>query len=79
MFFMSWEHNAVQNHNIKYSSKSSESVEMFKCLGVALTNQDCNHEIKSRVNSRNACYHSVQNLPSSYCFKKIWSLKYTEI
>jgi hypothetical protein len=31
--------------------------------GTALTNQNCIHEeIKSRLNSGNACYHSVQSL-----------------
>jgi hypothetical protein len=32
-------------------------------LGTAVTNQNCIHEeIKSRLDSRNVCYHSVQNL-----------------
>jgi hypothetical protein len=58
-------HNAGQNHKVKVSNKSSESVEQIKDLGTTLTNQKCIYEtMKSRLNSRNACYHSVNNLLS---------------
>jgi hypothetical protein len=41
-------------------------VATFKYLGTTLTTQnDIHDEIKSRVNSGNACYYSVQNLLSS--------------
>ena len=41
-------------------------MEQFKYLGTTLTNQNSIQEkIKSRLNSKNACYNSVQNLSSS--------------
>ena len=41
-------------------------MKQFKYLGTALTNQNhIQEEIKSRLKSGNACYHSVQNFLSS--------------
>jgi hypothetical protein len=41
-------------------------VEKFKYLGTTLTDQNfMQEEIKSRLNSGNACYHSVQSILSS--------------
>jgi hypothetical protein len=38
----------------------------FKFLETTLTNQNCTYqEINSRLNSGNACYHSIQSLLSS--------------
>ena len=48
-------------------------MEEFKYLGKTLTNQNSiQEEIKSRLKSRNACYHSVQNIsPSSLLSKNL--------
>jgi hypothetical protein len=43
----------------------------FKYLGTTVTNQNLiQEEIKRRLNSDNACYHSVQNLLSSRLLSK---------
>jgi glycerol-3-phosphate O-acyltransferase len=57
---------AGERQSIKIVNRSFESVAKFKYLGTTLTDQNYIHEeIKSRLNSRNACYHSVQSLLSS--------------
>ena len=46
-------------------------MEEFKHLRTTLTNQNSiQEEIKSRLKSGNACYHSVQNLLSSWLLSK---------
>jgi hypothetical protein len=58
--------NSGQNQNIRTANESFENVAKFKYLGTMLTNHnDIHDEIKSRLNSENACYYSVQNLLSS--------------
>jgi hypothetical protein len=55
-----------QKHSIKISNRSFEDVANFKFLVTTLTDQNCMHEeIESRLNSGNACYHSVHSLLSS--------------
>jgi hypothetical protein len=63
---MSRNQNARHNHKIKIDHKSFERLEEIKYLGATLTDRNSIHEeIKSRLKSGNACYHSVQNLLSS--------------
>jgi hypothetical protein len=60
-----------QNQNIRIANESFENVAKFKNLGATLTNQnDIRDEIKNRLNSENACYHSVQNIFSSRLISK---------
>jgi hypothetical protein len=63
---MSHHQNTGQNQNIRIVNESFENVAKFKHLGTTLTHQDDIHgETKSRLNSGNTCYYSVQNLLSS--------------
>ena len=57
--------NAGQNNSVRIDNSTFEMVEEFKYLGTTLTIQNSiREEIKSRLRSGNACYHSVQNLLS---------------
>jgi hypothetical protein len=63
---MSRHPNSGQNQNIRIANESFENVVKFKYLGMTLTNQnDIHDEIKSKLNSGNDRYYSVQNLLSS--------------
>jgi hypothetical protein len=63
--------NADQNQDIRITDRTFENVSQFKYLGTVVTNQNLiPEEIKRRLNSVNACYHSVQNLLSSLYFQR---------
>ena len=58
-------------HSVTIDNSTFDRVEEFKYLGTTLTNQNSiAEEIKCRLKSRNACYHSVQNLLLG-CYLKI--------
>ena len=70
---MSRDENAERSHDIKIDNSSFESVEDFKYFGTTLKNQNYTYiqvEIKSRMKSGNACFHSVHNLFSSGLLSK---------
>jgi hypothetical protein len=63
--------NAVQIHDIKIINRSFKNMAQFKYLETAVTNQNLiQEEMKRRLNSGNACHHSVQNLLSSWLLSK---------
>jgi hypothetical protein len=73
---MSRHPNSGQNQNIRIANESFESVEKFKYLGTTLSNQnDIHDEMKSRLNSGNACYYSAQNLLPSCLISKELKIK----
>jgi hypothetical protein len=68
--------NVGQNRDIKIANRSFENVSPFKYLGTTVTNQNLiQEEIKRRLNSGNACYHSVQNLLSSRLLSKNFKIR----
>jgi hypothetical protein len=76
---MSHHPNSGQNQNIRIANESFENVAKFKNLGTMLTNQnDIHDEIKSKLNSGNAWYYSVQNLLSSCLISKNLKIKIYE-
>ena len=53
-----------------------EWLEEFKYLGTTAANQSCSYEqIEGRLQSGNACYHSMQNLLSSSLLSKNIKIK----
>jgi hypothetical protein len=63
-------------HSMKIDNSCFERVDEFKYLGTTLTNQNSfQEEIKRRLKSGNACYHSVQNRLSSSLLSKNLKIK----
>jgi hypothetical protein len=61
----------VQNYGIKIANRCFENVAKIRYLGTTITNQNLiQEEIKRKLNSGNAFYHSVQNLLSSHLLNK---------
>jgi hypothetical protein len=62
---MSRHPNLGQNQHIRKTNEMFENMAKFKYLETTLRNQnDINGELKTRLNSGNTCYYSVQNLLS---------------
>jgi hypothetical protein len=73
---MSGDRNAGRSHSIKTDNASFRRMEQHKYLGTTLTNQNSiQEEIKSRLQSGNACYRSVQNILSSSLLSKNLKIK----
>jgi hypothetical protein len=63
---VSWCDKAGQRQSMKIANRYFEDMAKFKYLETTPTDQNCIHEeIRRRLNSGNACYHSVQSLLSS--------------
>jgi len=68
---MSRDQNAGRIHSVRIDNSTFERMQEFKYLGTTSTNQNSiAEEIKSRLRSGNACYHSVRNLLSSRLLSK---------
>jgi hypothetical protein len=62
---------AGEKHGIKIVNRSFEGVAKLKYLRTTVTDQNCmQEEIKSRLNSGNACYLSVQSLLPSHLLSR---------
>jgi hypothetical protein len=73
---MSRHPNSGQKQNTSTANKLFQKVAKFKYLGTILTNQnDIHDEIKSRLNSGNGCYYSVQHILSSRLIPKNLKIK----
>jgi hypothetical protein len=68
--------NVDQNWDLKIANRPFENMSQFKYFGTTVTNQNLiQKETKRRLNSGNACYHSVQNLLSSRLLSKTLKIR----
>jgi len=73
---VSRDENAGRNHSLRTDNGTFEKVEEFNYLGKTSTNQNSiAGEMKSRLMSGSACYHSVQNVLSSWLLPKNLKIK----
>jgi hypothetical protein len=73
---MSGDQIAGRSDSVKIDNSSFGRVEEFKYLWTTLTDQNSiQEEIKSRLKSGNACYHSVQNVLCSRLISKNLKIK----
>ena len=73
---VSRDQNAGRIQSVRIDNSTFERVEEFKYLGTVLTDQNSiAEEIKNRLRSGNACYHSVQRLLSSRLLSKNLKIK----
>jgi hypothetical protein len=64
---LSRQQDVGKNRDMKIANRSFENVSQFKYLGMTVKNQNLiQKEIRRRLSSDNACYHSIQNLLSSW-------------
>jgi hypothetical protein len=68
---VSRQQNAGQNQDIQTANSTSEHVSQFRYLGTVTSQNFIQEEIKRRLNSGNACYHSVQNFLSFLLSKDV--------
>jgi phosphoglycerate-specific signal transduction histidine kinase len=74
--FMCRQQTAGLSNYIRVANTSFEKVAKVKYLGATLTYQNCIHEeIRSRLNSENACYHAVHNVLSSRLLSRNMKIK----
>jgi hypothetical protein len=73
---MSRDETAGRSRSVKTDNSSFDRAEKFKYFGTTLTYQNSiQEEIKSRLKSGNACYHSVQNRLCSRLLSKNLKIK----
>jgi hypothetical protein len=63
-----------QSHNIR--NKTREDIYDLKYIGITITNSNESHdEIRGRINSGNACHHSVRKLYIICLFSKTMTIR----